>query len=82
MTKKKKQRGIQLECDCSAYRFPHRMGGGKCDGVAMVEKFRWEGDQRICELCVERHDQGCNVIDGLESHQYCEQFRRAINDRR
>lgn len=29
-------------CHCSSYRFPHRMGGGKCNA--------WHGDE-LCSAC-------------------------------
>ena len=40
---------MSQQCKCSAYPFPHRWGGGKCDKWSAVE-FVWENSSR-CRDC-------------------------------
>ena len=47
MTNTKKHRGPV--CECNAYRFPHREGGGKCEADAPAEDA--EEDSPDCNSC-------------------------------
>lgn len=58
----------QVTCRCSAYRFPHRFGGGACDGMSIViDRFPGSGC-RTCHL----NNNGCEVINGQEHPRECE----------
>lgn len=58
----------QVTCHCSAYDFPHRFGGGACNGQSIVEtKFGGE----YCASCP-AFNNGCDVLRGVESPKECE----------
>lgn len=57
----------QVTCDCMAYEFPHRWGGGKCNGLAIVESKAGGGDCNSCLL----YNDGCEVLRGLEHPREC-----------
>lgn len=59
----------QLTCQCSAYSFPHRFGGGSCNGLSVVEK-TWS-EQSFCKNC-HLKNYGCEVLRGIESPKECE----------
>jgi len=75
MVMSKKKRGVQLECTCGAYPFPHRLGGGKCDGTEWAEKEWIYGDQSICYACNLMPNGLCQVAAGLEKLKYCGQYQ-------
>jgi len=80
MTKRKHRKG-EHTCDCTAYKFPHRFGGGKCTGFTIVET-HWKsyyGYHNACQSCNNFKDGQCDVINGLESIKKCEVFREFIN---
>ena len=52
-------------CKCSAYKFPHRIGG-KCDGSAFAEFIFYSGN-RMCKECNCRNKDECDVVNGAES---------------
>lgn len=61
----------QVTCDCFAYEFPHRFGGGRCNGMSIVEtKFGGE----YCSSCPAflGSEYGCDVLRGSESTNQCE----------
>jgi hypothetical protein len=61
--------GKQLVCLCSAYDFPHRFYGGKCDGYAMAKNCF--DNRLLCQNCNCLRSDGCDVIDGIESSKEC-----------
>ncbi len=74
--KRRKRRPGEVVCRCGAYRFPHRMMGGACDGRIFVARIfadqMWTG----CRDCffLEADDDGnrrCQVVDGREDALQC-----------
>jgi len=67
-------------CGCGAYRFPHRMMGGRCSGGAFVDEvFETRRDCRNCHF-LDTHS--CEVVDGREATHRCpslEEFIRFNN---
>lgn len=57
----------QVTCRCPAYDFPHRMGGGSCNGIAIVEK-SFPGN--LCYDCL-LFNNGCEVLNGSEHPREC-----------
>lgn len=68
MTRKRKPDDRPI-CDCSAYKFPHKIGG-KCTGDAFLE-FYFYNIRQCCEQCnCFRDDQTpatCDAMNGAES---------------
>lgn len=59
---------IQVTCQCNAYSFPHRFGGGSCNGLPLVE-YCWE-NRISCYHCT-LNNNGCEVVKGQESVKEC-----------
>lgn len=69
-------------CKCGAYKFPHRMMGGQCDGVAFVSKYfdrqRW-AECRSCMLFdPDEPENPCQVLLGLEPPTQCQGLQELI----
>lgn len=54
----------QVTCTCQAYEFPHRFGGGRCDGLSLVVP---GSECRNCHL----NNNGCEVLKGQEHPREC-----------
>lgn len=54
----------QYTCRCEAYHFPHRFGGGRCNGLHLVQP----GAE--CSNCL-LNNNGCEVIKGQEQPREC-----------
>jgi len=73
-------------CNCIAYPFPHRFGGGKCTGQQIAEAyFQDHGGYGHCVDCHcftrERGAFGaisCQVVDGQESPLQCGKVQELI----
>ena len=63
----------QITCRCSAYKFPHRLGGGKCSGSEWAESYHLTV-RECCELCNCNNNGICEVATGQESIKECEGF--------
>lgn len=76
----RKRREGEVVCSCGAYRFPHRMMGGKCNGGAFVDQvFETRRECRDCHF-LDAHV--CEVAEGRESARRCpalEEFIRFNN---
>jgi hypothetical protein len=63
---------VEIVCKCSAYKFPHRMMGGKCTGHTWVVEF-WE--QRYgsneCADCINFSNGVCEVVEEQEPPLQC-----------
>lgn len=72
--KRKRRKGEHI-CDCSAYKFPHRFGGGACTGAAVVQATRERnygaGECSQCVLVDDSDGRVCQVLTGLESVREC-----------
>mgnify|MGYP003621682021 CR=1 FL=1 len=53
---KRKRRAGEVICRCGAYKWPHRMMGGRCDGGALVYKTFEEQAWGSCRDCHFRID--------------------------
>ena len=71
---------LQVTCVCSAYKFPHRIGGGKCSGIDWVESYM-EISGNCCEFC--NSYQGinkCDVADGREAFSECDGYQQELHN--
>ncbi|QHJ81029.1 MAG: hypothetical protein [Bacteriophage sp.] len=57
----------QITCNCSAYDFPHRFGGGSCTGLQYVIE---KAGSEQCKYCL-LNNNGCEVVKGIESPEEC-----------
>lgn len=64
--KKRARRKGEFICDCTAYKFPHRFSGGKCNGNFIVEE-TWNKNYGLCGSC-----ENCNLVNKTDSVPYCE----------
>jgi len=80
VSKRKKRKG-EFVCDCNAYKFPHRFGGGKCHGTSIVSE-HWNlywGHCEECEGCNSFVNGQCEVDMGLEKESECQVFQEFVN---
>ena len=61
----------QITCLCSSYNFPHRLGGGKCNGREWAE-FYFFMDSGECSSCIFNCESSCEVAEGLDNIKQCE----------
>lgn len=61
----------QVTCHCRAYDFPHRFGGGSCNGMSIVES---KCGGQLCITCPAflGSEGGCDVLRGSESPRECQ----------
>lgn len=77
VTKKRRvRRRGEHTCDCRAYKFPHRFGGGRCEGYHLAQE-HWDkywGHDSTCRNCNNFDDNAhsCEVLNGGESIRTCE----------
>ena len=74
MVRKKKRRYFQITCFCTAYEFPHRLGGGKCSGTQWAESY-YEVIKKECSYCNCHVDNECEVAQGIENIHQCEAYQ-------
>lgn len=84
---KRKPRVGEYICRCGAYKFPHRMMGGDCDGGALVERTfetqMW-GACRDCMMREEAEDQDgckvwkCQVLEGRDTLMQCPELQEHV----
>ena len=55
----------QVTCECTAYDFPHRIGGGRCTGSGWCDSYRCL-DQTLCDDCNCFSNGICQVTTGQE----------------
>lgn len=61
--------GKQAVCKCPAYDFPHRFGGGDCNGYFLAKECH---DNRIlCGNCELVNGYGCEVMEEQTQPGYC-----------
>jgi hypothetical protein len=71
----------EVICECEAYSYPHRFGGGYCDGMALLQFF-WE--KGMCGNCRFRDQDSwsnklfCQIINGQEDIAECEQLQEFL----
>lgn len=82
--KKRKRRKGEYICDCKAYSFPHRFGGGKCSGYWVVKDY-WEdhyggGSCKHCNAYNTTDEYPhCEVVEGLERVDVCPVYDEFVN---
>lgn len=69
---------IQVTCECTAYNFPHRIGGGKCYGRVWCESYR-EIDSNLCDTCNCFNNNSCDVVNGLECFKFGECYLNELH---
>lgn len=62
------KRRKQYTCRCPAYDFPHRFGGGRCNGLHLCEP------SSVCQMC-HLNNGGCEVVKGQEHPRECPQVQ-------
>jgi hypothetical protein len=73
----RKKRFGEFTCNCQAYHFPHRFGGGRCSGIHLVEDTFYSKSD-FCLHCVENTPYGCAVVDGRESPKECPAYQDLV----
>ena len=76
-SKKRRKRKGELVCHCRAYKFPHRLLGGRCTGRGWVFAFFEEQASGTCRGYRYLYfDDGfqCEVCDGREPPHECPEF--------
>lgn len=72
--RRKKRKG-EYVCDCKAYGFPHRFGGGACTGRSIVAK-QWKASKGWAGPCLKCHCRDreaglCQALEGQEALNEC-----------
>ena len=62
---------FNFPCNCSAYKFPHRIGSGRCSGSVWAT-FYFNTIRTACDGCNCTDGKTCDVSDGRESIFECE----------
>ncbi len=75
---------LQVTCNCSSYKFPHRIDGGRCNASEWCESYK-VCDGSLCNgcSCLNNSESGaqgerfnsCDVEQGLESVTLCEGYQ-------
>jgi hypothetical protein len=76
MATRRKVRKGEWTCSCASYPFPHRFGGGHCNGITIVVE-QWErnfGTSEPCKDCLANAGTLCEVVSGGESVTVCEAY--------
>ena len=62
----------QITCVCSAYDFPHRLGGGSCTGDSWCSSYMEITNKDLCYSCNCFNNDNCDVVSGLENVKHAE----------
>lgn len=81
--RRRKRRRGEYVCECRAYSFPHRFGGGACSGRWIVVK-QWKSSQGWCGDCLrchanDRREVTCQVIEGQEEVAQCPAWQSFVH---
>lgn|SRR5574343_91254 len=72
-TRNKRTKQKQFTCSCTAYKFPHRLGGGRCTlQKFVVREFEKNYGSGECSGCLCFSNYECSVANGVESPEYCQ----------
>lgn len=76
---RRKPRKGEFTCRCTAYKFPHRFGGGNCHGFHLISNqwFTFYGSGS-CEDCNNKDENSCQVIEGIEKESECPVFQEFV----
>ena len=75
MPKRKPRKG-EYVCTCSAYRFKHRFGGGRCTGFHIVEETY--SNFASCHECNMLDCGSCQVINGQDKVYMCPAWQEFV----
>jgi hypothetical protein len=72
--KERRKSVVEITCNCGAYSFPHRFGGGKRNGRSLA--YQWWANRDCGECRNITYDSEifapyCQVVDGGESLEEC-----------
>lgn len=70
-------RAKQITCLCNRYDFPHRLGGGKCNGREWTESY-FTTFHNLCQMC-NCNNNGCEVASGSEELEHCEAYNHFLH---
>ena len=75
---RKARKGEEV-CECAAYRFPHRLFGGKCAFGTWVAGY-FDLSKRECRNCMnfDPMEMDCQCCSGVESPIHCPELRDYI----
>lgn len=76
MARKRRNR-VQVTCLCRAYKFPHRLGGGKCAGRGWAESY-YLHEKDCCAQCNLNTGDYCEVAVGQEDIKHCEGYQEHL----
>jgi len=70
----------EVTCKCKAYDYPHRFGGGRCNGSSLVDLI-WENGCNDCSMKYfddwsNRWE--CYVANGSEELHYCPELQNFL----
>lgn len=77
----RKPRKGEYTCRCSAYRLPHRFGGGLCTGFSIISD-HWNtfyGHNSSYQCCNSLVGGQCQVVQGIEKETECSVFQEFIS---
>lgn len=67
-------------CDCSAYSFPHKVGGGKCRATMYTEFYLYNIKEHCAQCnCFNESENSCDVAQGLESIKEGDCYQEALS---
>jgi len=69
----------QVTCFCSIYPFPHRLTGGKCNGIEWAESYYLNYKNNDCQNCNSNNETKCEVAMGQEDIDHCEAYNNQLN---
>lgn len=79
---RRKRRLGEVVCRCGAYKFPHRLLGGRCDGGHIVYETFQNGLWSTCKDChfLDEHEgvMLCQVLEGQDKVIYCPELQEVI----
>lgn len=68
----------EVVCLCSAYWFPHRLGGVRCNGTYWAESYHELHSNLECSNCNCNSGSECDVANGAEDIEYCEAYQSQL----
>jgi len=71
-------RPFQLTCHCRAYEFPHRLGGGRCHGLAWADAY-YLLIHNPCPTCNANAGGCCEVASGQEALAECKGYQESLH---
>lgn len=79
----RKKRVYETTCRCTAYKFPHRFGGGRCTG-RWIAKSTWNDSFGAgeCQNCISNNQTEeipyCEVVEGQAEASMCPKWQEFV----